>query len=370
MSTVRRLRPSDVVAALSVAVLVIAHAAFEPGDRAATAVDFALLAAAALVLVAVRLVPVIVLAVTSVCVAVYLVRVGQDVVSVVPVLVAVYYTTRSGHRVVAPLACLPFVVLGFVNGTSPSDGILAVGWFAAALCFGEMHRQWRAYVAEARLRAEEAERTREEVAMRRASEERLRIARDLHDSLTNTISVVKVQAGVAVHLARKRGDAVPDALLAIQDAAGDAMDELRSTIDVLRSGDHHGGSLAQLPDLIRRSASAGVVATVTVTGDEYSLPAEVGRAAYRIVQEALTNVGRHAGTGSAEIGIAYHEQQLVVTVDDHGNADSGPHAMVPGTGLIGMRERVVTLGGDLEAGPREDGGFRVRATLPLDGGRS
>ena len=127
-------------------------------------------------------------------------------------------------------------------------------------------------------------------------EERLRIARELHDSLTHSISVISVQAGVAVHLARKRGEEVPPALLAIQEAGTDAARELRTTLSVLRSeedGDCSG--LGQLDSLVARARAAGLPVTVTVTGAERALPPEVDQAAYRIVQEALTNVSRHAG---------------------------------------------------------------------------
>ncbi len=364
------LRRSDAVGALGVAVLVTAHAAFEPTGQSPTAVDFGLLTAASLALVAARRLPRLVVAFSAGCVFVYLSRVGQDVISVVPVLVAIYAAVKAGHRVVAPLASVPFIAAAFANASSPSEGILPVGWFLAAVGLGELHRQWEARVHEATERAAEAERTRDEIALRRAGEERLRIARELHDSLTHSISVIKVQADVAVHLARKRGDDVPDSLLAIQDASRDATRELRSTLDVLRSDDTPPGSgLAQLPELVERARSAGVAAAVTVAGERQPLPADVDRAAYRIVQESLTNVARHAGTETARVHVSYAGDELVICVDDDGRArpDGAP---VPGVGLIGMRERVAALGGCLEAGPKDGGGFRVRATLPISGERS
>jgi signal transduction histidine kinase len=147
-------------------------------------------------------------------------------------------------------------------------------------------RMWQLHVREAEQRAEVAERTKDEAARRRAMEERLRIARDLHDSLTHSISVIQVQAGVAVHLARKRGEDVPPALLAIQEAGADAVRELRATLGVLRSEeDGDGSGLCHLDSLVARARAGGLPVTVTVTGERCPLPPEVDQAAYRIVQE-------------------------------------------------------------------------------------
>ena len=243
---------------------------------------------------------------------------------------------------------------------------IAAGWVVSLGITAVAYLQWRAYVREVEQRAEDAERTRDEVARRRAVEERLRIARELHDSLTHSISVIKVQAGVAAHLARKQGQEPPPALLAIQEASTDAVRELRSTLDVLRrDGEANGNGLARLAVLVERAEVAGVPATVTVTGRRRSLPTDVDEAAYRVVQEALTNVGRHAGGGaSATVRVRYGHGALTVQVDDDGRgAAAGPPE--PGHGLTGMRERVTALGGSLRAEPRPDGGFSVRAELPL-----
>jgi len=231
---------------------------------------------------------------------------------------------------------------------------------------------WQLHIREVEQRAEEAERTREEVARRRAVEERLRIARELHDSLTHSISVIQVHAGVAVHLARKRGEDVPPALLAIQEAGADAVRELRATLGVLREEDGDGSGLRQLDSLVARARAAGLPVTVTVTGAERPLPSEVDQAAYRIVQEALTNVARHAGLAggggqvSASVCLHYTPETLSIQVDDDGKGtvtSTGTRPSGPGLGLAGMRERVSALGGRLQAGPQDDGGFRVRAEL-------
>src|SRR5215469_1047044 len=200
----------------------------------------------------------------------------------------------------------------------------AAGWLiSAATWTGVMvvtARMWKLHVLEVEQRAEEAERTKDEAAQRRAMEERLRIARELHNSLTHSISVICVQAGVAAHLARKRGEELAPALLAIQEAGAEAARELRTTLSVLRSDENGDSSgLGKLDSLVARAEGAGLPVTVTVTGAEHVLPAEVDQAAYRIVQEALTNVGRHAGHARASVHLHYAPETLSIQVDDDGN---------------------------------------------------
>jgi len=244
----------------------------------------------------------------------------------------------------------------------------AAGWLISAGVMAVTFRMWQLHVREVEQRAEEAERTRDEAAQRRAMEELLRIARELHDSLTHSISVIQVQAGVAVHLARKRGEDVPPALLAIQEAGADATRELRATLGVLRSEqDSDGSGLGQLDHLVARARAAGLPVTVTVTGAKRPLPPETDQAAYRIVQEALTNVARHAGQACASVHLHYTPETLSIQVDDDGKGtvtSAGTRPSGPGLGLAGMRERVSALGGRLQAGPQDDGGFQVRAELP------
>ncbi|HEY7174472.1 MAG TPA: sensor histidine kinase [Micromonosporaceae bacterium] len=238
----------------------------------------------------------------------------------------------------------------------------ATGWLVSAGVTAVAFVMWQMHVREVERRAEEAERTRDEVARRRAVEERLRIARDLHDSLTHTISVIRVQAGVAAHLARKRGQDVPSALSAIDEASADAARELRATLDVLRRDDG-GNGVAQLPLLVSRTRAIGLPTTVTVTGQPRALPPDVDVAAYRIVQEALTNISRHAGPATVSITLEYGLDALKITVDDDGNG--APHAPPSsGFGLVGMRERVDSLGGWMRAEPRDGGGFSVCAHIP------
>lgn len=244
--------------------------------------------------------------------------------------------------------------------------LLTTGWLVSAAVGVVATVQWYARLREVERRAEEAERTRDEMARRRAVEERLRIARELHDSLTHSISVIKVQAGVAAHLARKKGEEPSDALLAIQEASGDAVRELRATLDVLRRDEELNGSgLDRLPALVERARSSGLPTTYTVCGEQRPLPPAVDQAAYRVVQEALTNVTRHAGKATATVQLVYGVDTLTIRVDDDGTGSRQPP--VPGYGLVGMRERVTALGGHLRAEPGAAQGFTVLAELPMNG---
>ncbi len=353
---------AGVAATLLVAGLSSPHPAtdFDP-------LGYALLIAGGLALAARRLAPVTVLAATGLCALGY--QAVGFVVPAVAYLFAVYAAVRSGHRVVTVagsvimVAALPLAALAALRDVgeafAQARGALEVAWLIAAGAAGEGLRQ-------AERRADEAERTREETARRRAGEERLHIARELHDSLTHQISVIKVQAEVAVHLANKRGDQVPDALLAIREAGREAARELRATLEALRDDDRsppHG--LDHVPELVRRARTTGLDATLTIEGQRDDVPAAVDRTAYRIVQEALTNIARHAAAATASVRIDYRPDALAIQVDDDGQAtpDTAP---IPGVGLLGMRERVTALGGHLRAAPRGEGGFTVQAELPVD----
>ncbi len=254
------------------------------------------------------------------------------------------------------------------HGSAPSLGF-AVGiaaWLLLLATIAEVVRTQRNQGIERR-------RAREEQSRRRASEERLRIARELHDVLAHNISLINVQAGVALHLLDEQPEQGREALLAIKQESKEALQELRSVLGVLRQVDEDAPrspapSLVRLDELTTRAAAAGMSVRTEVDGDPRPLPTGVDLAAYRIVQEALTNVTRHAGPATALVRVVYGADDLTVEVDD----DGGTPATAPpsgGNGIPGMRERAVALGGDLEAGPRPDGGFRVRARLPLGGSR-
>jgi signal transduction histidine kinase len=327
----------------------------------------ALLAAGGLALAARRRAPVLVLAVTGLCAVGYQAA-GFDVPAVA-YLFAVYAAVRAGHRTIAVaasatmLAALPLAALVSLHDVSEAfaqaRSALEVAWLIAAGAAGEALRQ-------AEQRADEAERTREETARRRADEERLRIARELHDSLTHQISIIKVQAEVAVHVARKRGEHVPETLLAIQEAGREATRELRATLEALRDDDTTPPpGLDHIPELVERANRTGLEATLTIEGQQHDVPATVGRTAYRIVQESLTNITRHAAATTASVRIDFRPDAVVIQVDDDGKATPGT-APTPGIGLLGMRERVTALGGRLRAEPRTEHGFTVQAELPVD----
>ncbi|MET9849296.1 sensor histidine kinase [Streptomyces ossamyceticus] len=329
---------------------------------------YALLAGGGLALAAARRAPLVVLAVTGLCAVGYQAA-GFDVLAV-SYLVAVYGAVRAGHRGLAVAASLALLfalhltALVFQGETvreafGRGGGVLELAWLIAAFAAGEAVRQ-------AERRAEEAERTREETARRRADEERLRIARELHDSLTHQISVIKVQAEVAVHVARRLGEQVPEAMLAIQEAGREASRELRATLEALRDDDTSPPrGLDDVPDLVRKSRTLGLDATLTIDGRQHDVPAAVDRTVYRIVQEALTNVARHADATTAAVRIDCRPDSLAIRVDDDGRATPAA-APLPGLGLLGMRERVTALGGRLRAEPRDGGGFTVRAELPVE----
>jgi signal transduction histidine kinase len=221
-------------------------------------------------------------------------------------------------------------------------------------------------------RAAQAAHAREEERRRQASEERLRIARELHDVLAHNISLINVQAGVALHLIDERPEQARTALSAIKQASNEALGELRGVLDVLRQAGErpprapHPG-LAGLDGLVARTSAAGLRVRTVVEGTPRPLPVGVDLAAFRIAQEALTNVARHAGQASATVRVAYGERVLTVQVDDDGRSAPSARASAGGRGIAGMRERASALGGELEAGPRPGGGFRVLARLPLDG---
>ncbi|MDX3832218.1 sensor histidine kinase [Streptomyces europaeiscabiei] len=327
-----------------------------------------LLAAGGLALLARRRAPIAVLAVTGLC-AVGYEAAGFEVLAV-SYLVAVYGAVRAGQRAltvaasVSLLVVLPLTALVFREGPpreafTQARNVLEIAWLIAAFAAGEALRQ-------AERRADEAERTREETARHRADEERLRIARELHDSLTHQISIIKVQSEVAVHVARRRGEHVPETLLAIQTAGREATRELRATLEALRGDDTTPPQgLEHLPELVERARSMGLDATLTIEGQRHDVSAAVGRTAYRIVQEALTNTARHACATAAVVRIAYRCDALSVQVDDDGKA-TPDDAPAPGLGLIGMHERVTALGGQLIAQPRTEHGFTVQAELPVE----
>ena len=296
--------------------------------------------------------------------------------------------TRASPRQAVTAAVVTLGALMAATGAMNPFGKISGGGFylipamvAAALFGGIAVANRRAYVASIQARADDA-------ARRRIDEERLRIARELHDVVAHTMATINVQAGAAAHVAAERPEAVVEALRTIKEASRAGLRELRAILNVLRQADEPDAvfpapGLAQIDALISSARSAGLAATLSVTGSPRPLPSEVNLAAYRIVQESLTNAIRHAGPASAAVSLAYAPSELRIEVADTGlGALAGPAADVKGDeeertgrwagggghGLPGMRERAVSVGGSLEAGPAPEGGFRVTARLPLGQG--
>jgi signal transduction histidine kinase len=320
--------------------------------------------------------PVAVAAVTLAACAVYYPVTEPDGPAVLTFVIALYTAAAEGHLIAAAVLA-GIAVAGTVaadrrddvNHLADAAGFLLIGWFVAVVAIGGVVRNRRAYLREAQERARVAERGREAEARRRAIEERLRIARELHDVLGHNISLINVQATAALHGLRREPQRAEDALTAIKQASKDVLREMRATLGVLRQVDEAAPvapapGLARLDELTRGLAAAGLKIRTEAEGEPRPLPAETDLAAFRIVQEALTNVTRHSGAASAVVRVRYEADGVVVSVEDDGRPGSGTPS-ADGSGIRGMRERAEALGGGLVAGPGPDGGFTVRARLPL-----
>ncbi|MER6304855.1 sensor histidine kinase [Streptomyces sp. NPDC001657] len=250
------------------------------------------------------------------------------------------------------------------DGPAPwSDELFVTAWVVAVVALSELVRVRREQLARARAERAAAER-------RRADEERLRIARELHDVLAHSISVINVQAGVGLALLDQDPEQARTALTTIKAASKEALGEVRQVLDTLRTRGAAPRSpapgLDRLPELTEQARRAGLAVDVTTEGSPRPLSPGTGLAVFRIVQEALTNIVRHSGSRTARLRLRYAPGELDIRVDDDGPATSTTGEPAGGgNGLVGMRERAAALGGTVEAGPRRDGGFRVRARIPL-----
>ena len=369
----RRSWTGDAALALGIAVVQIAATALagrhQPDRESFDVLAVLLLAAGPVALIVRRRFPVPVLAWTFATTFLYVALDYARGPVFFALIVAFLTAVVSGHRRMAwgSLAVGYVAFLWFADGEGAPSWIAALGllaWFIVLATAGEIVR--------GRLeRRADAARAQEEEARRRASEERLRIARELHDVLAHNISLINVQAGVALHLMEERPEQARTALTAIKGASKDALGELRSVLDVLRQGDEGvprtpTAGLDDLDRLVAGAAAAGIDVRVVTEGTPRAVPPGVDLAAFRIVQEALTNVTRHAGQATATISLTYGDDHLTVEVDDDGRVPPGPvNGSGGGNGIRGMQERAAALGGRLDAGPRPGGGFRVRAHLPL-----
>jgi len=285
------------------------------------------------------------------------------------------------RSMIAGLVALGAVLLPDLVGGSRAELPLEIPWLVA-FRVGLLLPPWAAGVVISS-RRDFLARSREEEARRRASEERLRMARDVHDVVGHGLAVINMQAGVALHVLDRRPDQARLALDAIKTASKEGLDELRATLAVYRSAveaspNGHGPAegtaarrpapgLDQLDGLVGSMGSSGLPVELVVTGECRGLPASVDLAAYRIVQESLTNVLRHAGPATATVRVTHCPGEVVVEVTDDGRARMSNVTPSSGQGINGMRERAAGVGGTLQAGPRPQGGFGVLARLPLGG---
>jgi len=291
-----------------------------------------------------------------------------------PIIIAFFTAVMAGRRLIAwavlagEFVLFPWLphLLGNEPAPAATELLGIAGWLLVLGTVAEI----------AHSRQQRIIRTHEEAARRRAAEERLRIARELHDVIGHHISLISVQAGVALHLMDKQPEQARVALSVIREASKEALRELRSVLDVLRQG-HEAAprapspGLASLSELVARAAEAGLQVQTEVAGDLEGLPVSVDLTAFRIVQEALTNVIRHAGQTSARVQVTCNAHELTLQIDNALGAEAARagigYRVKPGQGILGMQERATALGGVVEAGPRPDGGFRVCARLPLAG---
>ncbi|WP_405771680.1 sensor histidine kinase [Streptomyces sp. NBC_01538] len=300
--------------------------------------------------------------------AYYLLSETDGPLVVVPV-VALYAIAAQG-RLRAAIAMAAAMVIGILAGILAGSGdvngtavFMLTGWLVAVVALGSVRHGRVAYA--------------EEEARLRATEERLRIARELHDVIGHNVSMINVQAAAALHRLAK--DPAPEkepvaqagaALRAIKEGSREVLRELRATLDVLRRVDEDAPTapapgLARADELVASAKLAGVAVRIERTGAVRPLPAQVDLAAYRIVQESLTNAVRHSRSTRVTIRLAYGDRELTLAVEDDGvGAAALPAGPGGGSGIAGMTERARVLGGRLTAGPRPEGGFEVRARLP------
>ncbi|HEU5025548.1 MAG TPA: histidine kinase [Spirillospora sp.] len=314
---------------------------------------------------------------------------------VAPAVVVAYSLAVRAERRTAGAALLAAAALPAASDLAFALAFGSLSWqdasrVAAVAAFplvagilGHSTQNRRAYLAAMEERARRAEKSRDSEARRRVAEERVRIARELHDLVAHQITLANAQATVAAHLFDTRPEQTRKSLRELVETTADALDDLRATVGLLRqTGDaaapaEPAPGLSRLPTLLESFRRAGLEVAVRHEGTARPLPPGLDLTAYRIVQEALTNVTKHAGTGSARVRLAWNRDRVTITVADDGgggaaapSASTAPNASAgtdrpPGYGLIGMRERATAVGGHLSAGRRPEGGFLVSTELPL-----
>jgi signal transduction histidine kinase len=369
----------DAVLAVSVALFQILGtqqaAGNQPGARPLGDPDslgYLLLTAGGLILLVRRRWPVAVFLATTAISLVYYAAGYPDGPATIGLFVATYTLTAQGDgRQSLRLATAGIAVLAVgwllaadLQSFNPAGWVLfRIGTAVMAATLGESVRTRRVLAAEALARAERAEQTKEEEARRRVDAERLRIAREVHDT------VAHVQAGVTAHVLDKRPEQARETLVTIEQTSARALGELRATLGMLRDVDDRRApapGLSQVDELVGMAREAGLDVKLEVASPPRELPSATDQAAYRILQESITNAIRHAGPARVTVSLTYGPDELELRVADDGRGprDAG-HGADRGQGIVGMRERAALLGGELTAGPRPGGGFQVQACLPL-----
>ncbi|HSA49437.1 MAG TPA: histidine kinase [Yinghuangia sp.] len=344
------------------------------------AVDWALMLSTCAALWYARRRPVAMCAFALVATAAYYVFGGVDApAQMVLLMIALHAVAASGRLGAATglgavtVAGVGLSALGGTDDITLAAVFMLAGWVVAVIALGNSRLTRQAFRREAEARVLAAEQGREAEARRRASDERLRIARELHDVIGHNISLINVQAGAALHRLAKDPAHAEEALGAIKTTSRETLRELRATLGVLRQVDEDAptapaAGLARAHELLAYAELAGLAAQYDTKGEPRVLPVEVDLAAYRIMQESLTNVTRHAAATCVELSVVYGVTGLRIEVVDDGAGAPGKAAANAGSGngIRGMRERARALGGELAAGPRAGGGYGVRAYLPYE----
>ncbi|WP_084143873.1 sensor histidine kinase [Amycolatopsis taiwanensis] len=389
----RRTWFSDVLLALFVTVVQIQSVADyaavlpEPAARPvsdAGSVGYALLIVSGLAVAARRRWPVAVLTITAVASLIYFDLGLPQRLSCLGLFVAMYTVAAYGdgrRSLLIASAGTTVLAVGWLLAGADITPSVAIGWIllrigATAICatLGESVRSRRVIAADAQERAELAERSREEEARARVDAERLRIAREVHDTVAHAIAIINVQSGVTAHVLDKRPEQAREALHTIEQTSSRALREMRAILGVLRDGDDREPypGLDQIHELAGKARDAGLDIVIEETSPVTALPSAVGSAVYRIVQESITNVIRHVGPTRVTVALEPAIDALRIRVTDEGRRDPSHvpartgASPTTGRGIVGMRERCQLLGGELDAKSRPGGGFEVTARLPLD----
>lgn len=364
-----RARVTDVAlaAALAVASVVGVRLTHLPSARAVDAWAFGLAVSAAAVLALRRRAPVVTSLAVTAATSVYLFMGYPYSPILVSFFVAMYSLAR--HRPLRPTllvgsAALLLLLVHIVGEAGSAElwvGLLPrTAWVVLPVVIGLAVRQ----------NAEATARARAELVRQQVHDERMRMAQEVHDLVGHGLAAMKMQADVALHVLPKRPEQAEVALREISRTSAAALDELRATLTSFRHADEGRRpvvGLARLADLQQRMAHAGVRVHVLERGIRRGVPATTDLVAYRVVQESLTNVLRHTSASAATVTLTYGEHELRVEVGNTGDHADAPHPS-RGSGLLGMRERVLSVGGEFSAGPQPEGGFRVSVALPLGGG--